>query len=140
MVHGILLPVDGSKYMERNVGYACDLARKLGSELTMIHVVTLPSPSLVEPEAIDLAPLEQAGLNVLEKAKEIAESKGAAVRTKLETTQGNPAQRILEVAESGRYDLITLGAKGHSLIRNLTVGSVCDTVVRNAPCPVLVIH
>lgn len=144
----ILVPVDGSKHMEDNIAYACDLAKNMDSKLTLIHVVILPTvvgpglmtPTVTLPSFIDPKPFEEAGLMLLQKAKEIAKKNGVDPDTKLARTLGNPAQEILEGAETGKFDLIVIGAKGHSLIRNMTVGSVCDTVVHNAPCPVLVLH
>jgi len=138
LAKSILLPVDGSKFMEKNIKYACDVAKSEKSKLTLIHVVTLPT--VVEPGVpIDPGPFDEAGAQTLEKAKKNAKEEGIDADTKLGRTFGNPAQEILRAAEEGKYDLIIIGAKGHSLLRNLMIGSVCDTVVRNAPCPVLVV-
>jgi len=136
--------------MERNVNYACDLAKNTGSKLTLVHIVTFPtpvqawSPALTPELPLDMGrlrkPMEDAGLSVLEKAKGIAKKNNVDVDTVLQTAFGNPAQEIIKVAEQQKSDLVIVGAKGHSLLRNLTVGSVCDTVVHNAPCPVLVVR
>lgn len=139
MAQNILLPVDGSKFMERNIDYACDVTKIMNAKLTLIHVVTLPA--VVEPGfPIDPKPFEDAGLRVLENAKGIAKERGIEAETVLETTFGNAAQKILKVAEERKIDLIVIGTRGHSRLRNLLMGSVCDTVVRNAPCPVLVVR
>jgi len=79
-------------------------------------------------------------LAILEKARRIAMEDDVDADTRLQTTYGNPAQAIVKVAEEHKFDLIVVGAKGHSLLRNLAVGSVCDAVLHNAPCPVLVIR
>ena len=139
MIQGILVPVDGSEFTKRNVSYACDVAKAFDSKLTLVHVVTLPA--VVEPGfPIDPKPFEDTGLRTLENAKKIAEDMGLESQTVLETTFGNAAQKILKVAEEKKIDLIVIGSRGHSRLRNLLVGSVCDTVVRNAPCPVLVVR
>lgn len=52
---------------------------------------------------------------------------------------GTP-HRILRIAELEGYDLIVIGAKGHTLLDRLLVGSVCETVMHHAPCPVLILH
>ena len=139
MGKAVLVAVDGSKYMEKNISYACDVAKSTGSKLTLIHTVTLPV--MMEPAVpIDPKPFEEAGSKILEEAKQIAVGKGVEAETKLTTVFGSPAQEILKAAGEGRYDLIIIGAKGHSLLRNLMIGSVADTVVRNASCPVLVVR
>lgn len=135
----ILVPVDGSQYMERNITYACYVAKSMRSKLTLVHIVTVPTvtePGLV----IDLKPFEEAGSKIVEKAKKIAKDQGIEADTKTGTTYGNPAHEIIRAAEEGKFDLIVIGAKGHSLLRNLMIGSVTDTVVRNARCPVLVVR
>jgi nucleotide-binding universal stress UspA family protein len=146
LVKNILAPIDGSKYMEKNVLYACEIAKSTGAKLTFLHVVSLPhlvppEPQLVEPAInLDISPFQEAGSRLLETVQNLAKKNGVDSDGKLETVYGSPTQIILGVAEAGKYDLIVMGSKGHSLLRNLTVGSVCDTVVRNAPCPVLVVR
>lgn len=139
MMKHILVPVDGSQYMERNITYACDIARSMRSRLTLVHIVTVPT--IAEPSVIiDLKPFEEAGAKIIEKAKKVAKNQGVDAETRTGTTYGNPAQAIIKIAEEGKVDLIVIGAKGHSLLRNLMVGSVTDTVVHNASCPVLVVR
>lgn len=145
MPENVLAPIDDSMHMEGNVRYACEVAKSMGSKLTLVHVVVLPTilePGLTVsvPASIDPRIFEELGLKILEKAKDIAKGNGVAADTRLLKTYGNPAQQIVNAAEEGKFDLIVIGAKGRSLLRNLTVGSVCDTVVHNAPCPVLVLR
>jgi len=150
LAKNILAPVDGSNFMERNVKYACEMAKNMGSRLTLIHVVTVPapiqawSPSVAPEFPSELGhlkkPLEDAALDILDRAQHIARKHGVDSDTRLQTTYGNPAQAIIKFAEEHKSDLIVIGAKGHSLLRNLTVGSVCDTIVHNAPCAVFVVR
>ena len=84
--------------------------------------------------------MEESGSTILDRAQNIAKGNGVDADTILQTTYGNPAQAIVKVAEEQKFDLIVVGAKGHSLLRNLSVGSVCDAVLHNAPCPVLVVR
>jgi len=111
----ILVPIDGSNLMEKKISYACEAAK-------------------------NTRPFGEAGLRIIERAEQIAKNMGVDSETRLERTFGNAAQAILKAAEEGKFDLIVIGAKGHNLLANLMVGSVCDTVVRNAPCPVLVVR
>jgi nucleotide-binding universal stress UspA family protein len=125
--------------MERNMRYACDLAKYMGSKLTLIHVAALPI--VVDPGfALNPKPFEEAGRRTLEDAKKIAIDMGVEAETILETSFGNPAQKIIQVAEERKFDLITISSRGHSYLRSLVMGSVCDAVARNAPCPVLVVR
>jgi nucleotide-binding universal stress UspA family protein len=53
---------------------------------------------------------------------------------------GEPAQSILEVADSGRYELIVMGRHGRGRFSHLFVGSVTEKVSRRATIPVLTMH
>ncbi|MEM3789229.1 MAG: universal stress protein, partial [Candidatus Bathyarchaeia archaeon] len=52
--------------------------------------------------------------------------------------EGHVVQEIVRAAEEGKFDLIVMGARGISRIKELILGSVSDGVIRHAPCPVLV--
>jgi nucleotide-binding universal stress UspA family protein len=54
--------------------------------------------------------------------------------------QGPPASVITHAAESGAHDLIAIGTHGHRGFRRLLLGSVAESVIRHAPCSVLVAH
>ncbi len=145
MPKNILAPVDGSTYMERNVRYTCHIAKSMGCDMTLLYVVTMPIGIMSDygyapPAFVDIEQFRRIGSEVLEKAKKIAQESGIDAKTRLEVASGNAAQKILEVAESGGFDLIVIGSKGHSLLRNVLVGSVCDTVFRHSKCPVLAIR
>jgi nucleotide-binding universal stress UspA family protein len=125
--------------MERNIRRACDLAKDTGSKLTLIHVTALPT--IIEPDfAMNMKVFEEAGRKILEDAKKIAGDMGVEAGTILETSFGNVAQKIIQVAEDEKFDLITISSRGHSLLSSVLLGSVCDAVTRNASCPVLVVR
>ncbi len=139
MVSKILLPIDDSKYADRNLEYTSAIAEKLGAEVTLLYVVSLPS--VLAPEAyVDPKPFIEAGEKFLEEVRKKVEQKRVKVSTKLEVSYGNPAHKIVEYAKENNFDLIAVGARGKSSIRNLLLGSVADSVTRNATCPVLVIR
>jgi nucleotide-binding universal stress UspA family protein len=54
--------------------------------------------------------------------------------------QGPPASVITHAAERGGHDLIAIGTHGHSGILRFLLGSVAESVIRHAPCSVLVAH
>jgi nucleotide-binding universal stress UspA family protein len=125
--------------MERNIRYACNLAKDMESKVTIIHVTTLPT--VIEPGfAMNTNVFEEAGRKILEDAKKVASDMGMEAETILETSFGNSAQKIVQVAQDEKFDLITISSRGHSLLSSVLLGSVCDAVTRNASCPVLVVR
>ena len=54
--------------------------------------------------------------------------------------QGPPASVITHAAEKGGHDLIAIGTHGLKGFRRLLLGSVAESVIRHAPCSVLVAH
>jgi len=70
-----------------------------------------------------------------------AESSMANVeRINIYLTTGNPAKRIVHLAEHLDADLIVVGTQGRTGLKGLVLGSVAAEVVRHAPCGVLVIR
>jgi len=59
---------------------------------------------------------------------------------RIELIQGPPASVITHEAERGGHDLIAIGTHGHRGFRRLLLGSVAESVIRHAPCSVLVAH
>ena len=80
--------------------------------------------------------IREAGARILAQGKEKAKAEGVEVETMLR--EGHVVQEIVRAAEEGKFDLIAMGARGISKIKELILGSVSDGVIRNAPCPVLV--
>ncbi len=54
--------------------------------------------------------------------------------------QGSPADKIIDTAKNEGVDLIIMGTHGRKGLERAIFGSVCDKVVRFAPCPVLTIN
>ena len=53
--------------------------------------------------------------------------------------EGHTVEEILKTAKEGEFDLIVMGARGLSTIKEIFLGSVSHGVTRHAPCPVLVV-
>jgi nucleotide-binding universal stress UspA family protein len=67
----------------------------------------------------------------------IASEERLLIRTRIE--EGEPHQKIVEVAEEERCDVIIMGAKKRSWMRRLFGDNTVEKVISQAPCPVLVV-
>ena len=151
----ILLATDGSSEAELATRTAVDLAQKTGSELHLIHVLdvaqiamvdalaTDPMMGLEEPDPILEERLErlseQRGKEVLDTEVERARSAGVTVG-QAHLKMGGVTREIVHLAEDLGAGLIVMGSRGRGGIRRALMGSVSDSVVRHAHCPVMIVR
>ena len=60
-----------------------------------------------------------------------------AVKFEHRMVDGLPSHGIIALAETEGIDLIVMSTHGHSGLKRLILGSVAESVIRDAPCPVL---
>ena len=134
----------GSSESELALGTAVDLANSTGSELHVVHVVspyhpdllTLSDPALFEE---GLRGLDQETEELLDgQVRKIEEAGGSVQETHLR--RGREDQQIVDLGEEIGAGLIVMGSSGRGGIRRVLMGSVSDSVVRHAHCPVLVVR
>lgn len=145
MVKKILVALDGSKAAANALDFALKLAEITSAELQLLTVVPpvfLPSYSIyvLKSEAIsDCAKeLETSFRGVLSKAQREAQKKKPDLKVSTRFEKGAPEERIVEVAEQGKFDLIIIGSRGLGG-RVSTLGSVSSRVVDKSSCPVLIV-
>lgn len=145
----ILLAVDGSEEAYLAAQTAAEIAEETHSELYIVHVwESLPLLALgyepwvyIQAEAVE-AVVEQAeceARKILDEQVEHIKDMGGTVRESY-FRQGHPDQEILRLAEEIGAGLIVIGSRGLGCMRRVLMGSVSDSVVRHAHCPVLVIR
>ena len=126
----ILLATDGSEDAGLAASTAIDLAHKTGSELHIVHVVDLVS-SVVLDEA-EVRGLLDAVLRQIEDA--------GSISAQAHLSEGAPGAEIVTLGEEIGAGLIVVGSRGLGGLRRALIGSVSDSVVRSAHCPVLVVR
>ena len=147
----VLLATDGSAEAQLAARIAADLAQKTGSQLHVVHVFGIaPVGPPVYSGATDLqgeALEEEAEEQISEqRAREVLEVEVGKVRSAGGTVveahliEGRIAPEIVGLAEQIGAGLIVMGSRGRGGIRRALMGSVSDSVVRHAHCPVLVVR
>jgi len=133
MFEKVLLPLDGSELAEMALPYGQELARKLGSELTLFHVCGLEHRQQKHMHKVYLDSLAETLRRNLEKSR--PEIK---VTAKIET--GGPQENICTLVEKNDIGLIVMSAVGTSGIKiGRMIGSVADHICRTVPIPVMLI-
>jgi nucleotide-binding universal stress UspA family protein len=134
----ILFASDGSEDSELAATTAGGLAKVTGSELHVLHVAPA-FPDYFEPSDPEPGPTEREGRRILdEQVKKIENVGGTVAQSHLR--RGGAAEEVIDLAEELEVGLIVLGSRGRGRIRRALMGSVSDSVVRHAHCPVLVVR
>jgi nucleotide-binding universal stress UspA family protein len=140
MFERILLAVDGSDHALHAARVAAELARAMKSQQLRIVVCFDSIPSyLGQPNlqrVVDNRVME--AQEILEKAVEAVSEIPGEIHTEL--IEDDPAEAILEVAQTRQSDVIVMGSRGLSRIAGIVLGSTSQKVVSHAPCPVMIVR
>jgi nucleotide-binding universal stress UspA family protein len=147
----ILLATDGSKEAELASRTAAELAQSTGSELHVLYVWEAANPYV---EAVGLAgdepvtprldaelkrQFDRQARTMLDAQAEKVRAVGGTV-AQAHLRMGKADHEIVTLAEEIGAGLIVMGGRGRGGIRRALMGSVSDSVVRHAHCPVLVVR
>jgi nucleotide-binding universal stress UspA family protein len=134
----ILLATDGSREAQLAANTAADLANTTNSELHLVHVSEFRPTFLAQTEE-EPAELQRQAQRLLDEQLRTLEEAGGIVK-EAHLRQGEADEEIVELAESLGVGLIVLGSRGRGRIRRALMGSVSDSVVRHAHCPVTIVR
>jgi nucleotide-binding universal stress UspA family protein len=134
----VLLGYDGSPGARQALHAAARLASEQHAELTAVIVQHhLPRFGATIGEVDEERRIETADARRL--ASEIqAQADEHHLRVDIVVVPGHPAHELVRIAKDRHADLIIVGHTGHAALRGVLLGSVCEHVIRHAPCPVLV--
>ena len=135
----ILLSYDGSEFSKRALGRACEFSKMDGSEVTALYViphyeemVEFFSTSFIKDN------LRQDAERIMDQAKTAASGMGVSIKT--EIARGPESEKIVETANKLKSDLIIRGTHGWTGINRALMGSVIESVIISASCPVLTVR
>ncbi len=140
----ILVATDGSKYSEKALLKAKQMATDMESEVTALSVVTMDynvgyiysAQSLESEKAREKAKIEEVE-KVLKEAEEIFSDFQGKFSTVYKT--GDVVDEIIKFAEEGDYDLLVMGSRGLGVFSRTLLGSVSDKVVHHVKTSVMIV-
>ncbi len=140
----ILLATDGSEEAELAALRAVDLADATDSELHVVHVGVVPILLETYPGTLGYdrklyEQIEEVSRELLRKLSWRVKAAGGTVAG-THLRMGEVDLEIVALAEELGADLIVMGSRGLGGVRRALMGSVSDSVVRHAHCPVLVVR
>jgi nucleotide-binding universal stress UspA family protein len=151
----ILLATDGSEDAAHATEAAVELSKKTDSELHVVYVGedaysgALAYPETTDPQWVgqeDPTLIEKPGRQFEQIARRVLDAEVEKVQAaggtfvQAHLRMGMPAVEITDLAEELGVGLVVVGSQGLGGIRRTLMGSVSDSVVRHAHCPVLVVR
>jgi nucleotide-binding universal stress UspA family protein len=134
----IMVPVDFSPSDEPALRYATSLARDGGATLLIVHAEEPPMAYGAGEFYVGAADIETS--DAIAARLEAILPPDTAVPYTHRLLTGEPAHQIVTLASEEHVDLIVMGTHGRSGLMRLLMGSVAESVVRLAPCPVFTLR
>jgi nucleotide-binding universal stress UspA family protein len=140
----ILAPTDLSELSKIGVRYALQLAKAIGAEVTVYHAVdydTLTRYGQRSTAPPHFQPPDEHFLDRYQNALSgfLVDCVIPSVNIREKVDLGTADTSIVQLAQSEGYDLIVISTHGKSGLR-MSLGSVTQSIVQTAPCPVLSIR
>ena len=134
----ILVPFDASAQSRRSLERACALAKQDAASVTIIYVI----PRYEEMLDFMRTPMIEKSLRVeaeriLGEGKALADTLG--IEAKVLIAEGHSGDEIAKVVVKYGHDLVVMGTGGWRGVDKALLGSTAERVIRDAPCPVLVV-
>jgi nucleotide-binding universal stress UspA family protein len=137
-VDKLLLATDLSEASSAATEEAFELAHRLGASLLVVSVID-PGTLLLGGRYISR--VDQVRERRASLAQELVErGRELGVPVSFLVWEGDPGDMIVAAAEAEHADMVLVGSHGRGAVGRFFLGSVSEHVVRNAPCPVLVVR
>ncbi|HZO91071.1 MAG TPA: universal stress protein [Chthonomonadaceae bacterium] len=139
----ILVGCDGSGQAMKAVRIAAELARQFEARLIAVNVY---NPWMIAPiqeeQPLDMGLVARYVEQVQQDIEKQTCCKAAelGVECRFVRALGHPVDKITQVAEREKADLIVLGSRGLGVSEAALLGSVSDGVLHHAHCPVLIVR
>jgi universal stress protein A len=132
----ILLPTDFSTAGEAALKFATALARDSGALLVIAHVEEMPMPFI--GGEMYFAQIEYPNPEIRNMLEAVVPP-DPKVRYEHRLVMGIAADDIVRLADEEHADLVVIGTHGRTGLKRVLMGSVAESVMRLATCPVLVV-
>ena len=142
LIRTILVPVDFSECSFAGLTYAVRFAREVGARIIVLHVADLGPVMMttgcgVYDSHIYVEAAQRRCSNQMQAFLKRVDFDGVPVETS--AVAGYCPAAIYEAAAKEQADLIIVSTHGRTGLRRALVGSVAESTVRHAECPVLVV-
>ncbi len=133
----IVVGFDGSPAAERALTRAAELAGDGGKVVLLAASRRLESGGVVDEPIIEGSSPDERDA-VLDRGTAALRERG--VEPQVVAADGEPAEALVQAARDADADMIVVGSTGSDYVARALLGSTAETVVRRAPCDVLVVR
>lgn len=141
LFQNILVPYDGSAYSNRAFKTALDMAQKYNSKIIIVSCINNFSAGWFGKsvfEQILLKKLQGKIMKEIQDLENIAKKKNILTKGRIFVTP-SITKTLLSFAKSNKIDLIVIGSRGQSGLKELFLGSISNGVIQRAKCPIMVV-
>ena len=133
----ILVPLDGSKNSFRGLDYAISIAKSFQATITGLYVTPLSPPASKKQIGYIRTYLLKNADKFMEKAKTRCAQNGILFHKKM--FFGDEGPKIIKFAQNQRSDLIVIGSRGMSNLKEMFLGSTSNYIIHKSKIPILVV-
>ena len=138
----ILVPTDLGEGADEALDYACELAQTFGATVHLLNVIGIPALGVPELGVALTSTVIDSMVHdnqiALDEIADAHRAKATIGEVLLRT--GDARDLINQTAKEVNADLIVMGTHGRRGVSRALLGSISESVVRTAPCPVLTVR
>jgi len=142
MIKRILIPTDFSEPSVQAFHYTIELNKLLKARLYLLHVIQ----ELTDFSELNLSPAVLPDIyatfeeNAWKRLNELESIIPSDTPYESHVAHGIPFNEIIKFAQSESIDLIVVGTRGKTGLKEILFGSTAEKVIRKATCPVLAVR
>jgi universal stress protein A len=141
----ILVPTDFSKFSDKALKQAVEMAKQNKAKIYLLHVVGVVQQCAVDYcldqqtiDALDKKSIKSSEDMMQKQIKKVVNSRDVEIISYV--VKGTPYHEILKEQEDKKIDLIVIATHGRTGLIGHLLGSVAEKVVRHAKCPVFLVR
>ncbi len=143
MKPSILVPIDFSSITPWLLEEARQFAKAFNAQIWMLHVASTRVQNIAYEIPLtylrdDVASHLRKSHQMLNEHRQTLQDEGFDATSML-VQHESPASKIVQEAVRLNARMILLGSHGHGRLHRMFTGSVCSSVLKNAPCPVVIV-
>jgi nucleotide-binding universal stress UspA family protein len=137
----LLVPLDFSSHSEKALEYAIAIARRFECQAHLVHARHFPIEVVAPDQVVIPREFRTAAREAVARKLEEALQKvtAAGIKGEVHPSELLPASAITQTAKKIGADLIVMGTRGLTGLKQVLLGSVAERTIRTAPCPVMTV-